>query len=191
MPGPATSSSTTTTGDVVDLLLAQHREVERLFARLEAQGPGRQDAFDCLVRLLAVHETAEEEVVYPALRSLGDDAGRIADRRTAEESEAKEALAELERTGVDGDGFAAELASFQRSVLNHAETEEREVFPLLRHGLDDEKLAGMRKALQAAEELAPTHPHPHGPDSATGNLLVGPFAAIADKARDALRSGTR
>lgn len=191
MPGPATPSSTTTTGDAVDLLLSQHRDVERLFARLEAQGPGRQEAFECLVRLLAVHETAEEEVVYPALRSLGDDAGPVADARTAEESEAKHALSELERIGVDGDGFAAKLASFQRSVLHHAESEEREVFPRLRHGLDDQELARMRGALETAERLAPTHPHPHGPNSATGNLLVGPFVAIADRARDALRAGSR
>ena len=29
-------------------------------------------------------------------------------------------------------------------------------------------------------------PHPHGPSGPVGNLLVGPFAAMVDKVRDAL-----
>jgi hypothetical protein len=46
----------------------------------------------------------------------------------------------------------------------------------------------MRTSLEAAEAMAPTHPHPHGAESAVGNMVVGPFVAVVDKVRDALRS---
>ncbi|MFP5376464.1 MAG: hemerythrin domain-containing protein [Acidimicrobiia bacterium] len=176
-----------TTGDVVDLLVAQHREARRLFSEVEAGGAGAIESFECLVRLLAVHETAEEEVVYPALRSVGAEGERVAEARTAEEDEAKKALSGLEGLGVDGEGFAARFQAFRADVVAHAEAEEREVFPLLRRSLDGDKLDRMRRALEAAEKMAPTHPHPHAPESALGNLVVGPFVAIADRVRDAIR----
>lgn len=177
------------TGDAVDLLTAQHVEVRRLFSQLQGGIQGRSDTFECLVRLLAVHETAEEEVVYPALRLTGPDGERVAEARKAEENEAKTMLSDLEKIGVDGEGFDAQLESFRLAVLEHAQSEEREVFPRLRQTLDAEELQGMRTALEVAERMAPTHPHPHGPESAVGNLLVGPFVAVVDRVRDALRGG--
>jgi hypothetical protein len=54
--------------DVAEFIREQHQEITRLFSAVEAgHGDGRQDAFECLVRLLAVDETAEEEVVRPSV----------------------------------------------------------------------------------------------------------------------------
>src|SRR5690606_31450249 len=50
--------------DVVALLMRQHGDIRNLFDEVEqSTGDQRKDAFARLVRLLAVHETAEEEVV--------------------------------------------------------------------------------------------------------------------------------
>jgi hypothetical protein len=43
----------------------------------------------------------------------------------------------------------------------------------------------MRKAVKLAESVAPTRPHA-GIESGLGNALVGPFASMLDRARDAL-----
>ncbi|GAB4585097.1 hypothetical protein Ntsu_29290 [Nocardia sp. IFM 10818] len=43
----------------------------------------------------------------------------------------------------------------------------------------------MRRAVEIAEALAPTRPHA-GVESVGANLLVGPFAAMLDRARDAI-----
>lgn len=185
------ASTQKTTGDVVDLLFAQHQEVTRLFAQVQGGHQGREEAFQRLVRLLAAHETAEEEVVYPALRSTGEAGERIAEARKAEESDAKESLADLEKLGVGGEGFDRQFEAFRQEVLDHAEAEEQQVFPLLRRSFDSDKLIKMRSTLETAERMAPTHPHPHGPESAIGNLVVGPFAAIADRVRDALRGAKK
>jgi hemerythrin superfamily protein len=174
-----------TNEDVVGLLTAQHQQVKSLFATLRnATGDAATGPFDQLRTMLAVHETAEEEVVYPVLRSKGAD--DIVQARLAEEGEAKQALADLEKMGPSGPGFAGELASFEKAVLAHAEAEENEVFPRLRQMVDMEQRQKMARAVRAAEAIAPTHPHPKGPESAVGNLIVGPFVAIVDRVRDAI-----
>jgi hemerythrin superfamily protein len=174
--------------DVVDVIKAQHQQVRLLFSKLEGlTGEAALGPFQELTRLLAVHETAEEMVVYPALRKApGGEA--VAERRKEEEAQAKQALSDLESLGPESAEFARGLASFKSMVEAHAGGEEDEVLPLLRSHLDAQELGDMRKLFEAAEKAAPTHPHPHGPDGALGNLVVGPAVAIMDKVRDALRT---
>ena len=55
--------------DVITLLQRQHQEIRQLFDEVEkADGDARRAAFHRLVRLLSVHETAEEELVHPRVR---------------------------------------------------------------------------------------------------------------------------
>ena len=81
--------------------------------------------------------------------------------------------------------FETKLRALERDVLAHAEHEENEELPGLAAKLDKEKLVRMRKAVQLAESFAPTRPHA-GIESAAANFLVGPFASMMDRARDAL-----
>jgi hemerythrin superfamily protein len=176
--------------DVVDLLTAQHERVKSLFTKLKnTTGEAAQEPFDELRKMLAVHETAEEEVVYPVLRQHGAD--DIVEARLSEEDDAKRILAELEKMGPTAPGFGSELAGFEKAVLAHAEAEEREVFSRLRQNVDAEQRRKMGQAVLAAEAIAPTHPHPNGPQSALGNLVVGPFVAMVDRVKDAIKEYTQ
>ena len=75
--------------DAVELLLAQHEQIKMLFGEVgAAQGEQKQALFEDLVRMLAMHETAEEEVVHPVARRNLDDGDDIVDSRLQEESEA-------------------------------------------------------------------------------------------------------
>jgi hypothetical protein len=47
----------------------------------------------------------------------------------------------------------------------------------------------MRNAARLAESMAPTRPHA-GVESAAANMLVGPFAAMLDRARDLVSGKT-
>ena len=181
------STAEQTDQEVVDLLLHQHDEVRRLLSSLQQESEQLQSDFERLVRLLAVHETAEEEVVYPAVRRAVDGGDDVADARVEEESNAKSVLSELQNLGVDHPDSRAKLGAFKDLVLAHAENEEGEVFPKLRNSHSHDQLVTMGRAVKAAESFAPTHPHPHGPDSAVGNMAVGPFVAVADRVRDAIR----
>lgn len=80
--------------DVVSFLKAQHEAIKAIFDRVEStSGREREDAFVTLRRLLALHETAEEEVVHPRTKHEIRDGERIAGARLHEENEAKHALA--------------------------------------------------------------------------------------------------
>jgi hemerythrin superfamily protein len=180
--------TTTQEQDVVDLLLEQHDQIRSLFSQVQsAQGETKRDLFEDLVRLLAVHESAEEEIVHPFARRKLDDGDQVVDARLVEEDEAKHVLAELYDLGVDHPEFDAKLAAFAMSVNEHATHEESEEFLHLRQTVEPDRLRRMAGALKAAEATAPTRPHPHAPESAAGNVLAGPPLAIFDRIRDTMR----
>ncbi|MET9340653.1 MULTISPECIES: hemerythrin domain-containing protein [unclassified Nonomuraea] len=173
--------------DVVDLLLHQHDLIKELFAEVEGAPPdARGEPFQRLVRLLAVHETAEEQIVHPYARRKLPGGEAVVDERLAEENAAKDMLAEMEKAGVDDPQFTANLATLRASVLEHAAAEEREEFPQLRAETSEAERRTMAVGVKAAEALAPTHPHP-GVETATENLLMGPLAAVKDRTVDAIR----
>jgi len=172
--------------DVVAFLEGQHQEIQALFNQVDAtEGDERKEAFHALRRLLAVHETAEEEIVHPVARRALPDGQIIIAARLKEENEAKKVLAELERLDLDSEEFETKFAAFASSVILHAESEEQQEFERLGDQLDQRRLQRMRDAVKIAESIAPTRPHA-GVESAMANLLVGPFASMLDRARDAL-----
>ena len=173
-------------GDVVSFLKSQHQQVKKMLERVAmARSTHRSEAFVELRRMLAVHETAEEEIVHPAARRALPDGEAIVEKRLREENEGKRALAELETLDVDSAAFVTKFHVFQGKVLAHAESEEKEEFEQLAGVLDAEKLERMRKAVEFAESFAPTRPHA-GIEGQAANMLVGPFASMVDRARDAI-----
>lgn len=185
------SATATHTTDVVALIRQQHELIRELFATVRESAPAaRAEAFEPLVRLLAVHETAEEEVVYPDVKLQGDDAQRAVAERLSEEDAAKKALAELEGMDAASAEFSQKLALFEHDVLEHASREDAEILPLLeRH--DRQRRETMGYAFTLAESMAPTHAHRMAPEGAVGNMLVGPFVAMVDRVRDAIRDARR
>jgi hemerythrin superfamily protein len=191
-PGSLVAMDQTTKQDAITLLRDQHDDARALLRTVaESTGTARREAFEPLVRLLAVHETAEEMVVYPALAKAGDEGVRIAEARRTEEDEAKKTLADLESLDVESDEFAERFPAFRAAVEAHAAAEEREVFPLLTSITDADQRQVMARGLMLAEGIAPTHAHRMAPESAIGNMLVGPFVSMVDRARDAIRDATK
>jgi hemerythrin superfamily protein len=178
--------------DVVDLLFEQHIQIKGLFSQVAAaQGARKRELFEDLVRLLAVHESAEEEVVHPAARRAVEDGDRFVEGRLHEEHEAKQALSDLYELGVEHPEFDTRLATLAEAVIAHATHEENEEFTYLRQNIPADKLQRMAGALKAAEATAPTRPHPVSGESATANLLAGPPIAVFDRIRDAVRDWNR
>lgn len=175
-----------TSHDVIGFLRQQHEEIRSLFERvISSRGEVREDAFVSLRRMLAVHETAEEEILHPVARRALPDGEAVVAARIEEERLAKTALVEIESLPIDSTEFTILLQRLKIDVLSHAESEEKLEFERLRGLIDPKQLARMRRAAQLAEAIAPTRPHP-GIESATANLLVGPFVSMLDRARDRL-----
>jgi hypothetical protein len=176
-------------GSVVSVLLEQHAKIRELFEQTaEARGEARLSAFDELRELLAVHEAGEEIVVRPVTKHAFD--GQIADARNQEEKLAASALAELEKLEVESPEFAEMFAAFERAVSDHANAEESGEFPFILSTVDLEQQLKMGKRLLEIQRIAPTHPHPAAAGSPAAQKVVGPFAALLDKARDAFNDAT-
>lgn len=176
-------------GDVIRVLLEQHARIHELFAQITgAQGESKKQAFDDLRSLLAVHETAEEMILRPVSRETAGDA--VAAARNAEEDKATHVLADLEKMDVMSPEFDRMLAEFKSAVTDHAEHEESQEFPTVVSGRDEKERARMGSALRGAEKMAPTHAHPSAAGSTTKQYVMGPFASLVDRARDALKSGS-
>jgi len=175
-----------THGDLVTQLLAQHELVRSAIDAVAktTTADSRQEAFDQLRELLARHETAEEMIIRPLTRDL-DGGFAIAAARMDEENESKDMLAQLEKLDISSVEFARLFEKFGHAVLTHAQSEETYEFPLLRGNLDADKLEAAERQLLLAERIAPTHPHPWVRSTAM-NYVAGPFAALVDRARDAL-----
>jgi Hemerythrin HHE cation binding domain len=172
--------------DVVDFLTTQHEQIKALFAKtLAASGEAREEAFIDLRRLLAVHETVEEEIVHPrAKRKLANGDG-VVGQRLKEEHEAKTVLHQLESLDVDSAEFTRLLTELRDAVLDHAAHEEKDEFARLGQELSAHELESMGRAAKLAAVIAPSRPHA-GVESQLANLVAGPFAAMLDRARDAI-----
>jgi hypothetical protein len=170
--------------DVTTVLRDQHAEIRRAFRQAALPGPGRPDAFRRLVRMLAVHEAAEEAHVHPTTaRHLGRAATAAA--RVGEEEQAKFLLARLWETGPRGAGYLRGLWTLRKAVLAHAAREEREEFPALdRLGEARRQMLGIEVWL--AKVLAPTRPHPNV-NGELANKLAMPVFGPADRVKDAVQ----
>jgi hemerythrin superfamily protein len=145
--------------DVVDFLVSQHQQIKAMFAEtLAASGEAREKAFVELRRLLAVHETAEEEIVHPRAKRKIADGTAVVDERLHEEHEAKAALQQLESLDVDSEEFTRELTRLRDAVIDHAEHEERDEFAKLGEELSADELN--RMPCRAARRSRRTHPAP-------------------------------
>ena len=174
-------------GDVIIILLEQHRRIRELFAHVKrAGGRRKQQAFDELRILLAAHETAEEMVLRPV--SCLDAGAAVADARNQEEREATRMLSVLEAVNVFSAEFDRMFTEFEQAILDHAEREEQEEFPPVRARNSQSTLVGMGAVLRAAEMTGPTHPHPSTAGSPIAQWVVGPWASVIDRARDAIKA---
>ena len=171
--------------DLIAAVLEDHADIHSLMNEVETTSAGhRQEVFEALVAKLAVHETAEEQVVHPLTRRVADADG-VVDQRLEEEDKGKKALAELEKMGTEAPEFRAKFDELRDEVLRHARNEEQQEHPLL-DSADEQQLERAAKVFRAAQKIAPTHAHEHAPESAVGNTVIGPFVAVVDRTRDAI-----
>jgi hemerythrin superfamily protein len=174
-------------GDVVDLLLDQHRAIRELCEQVStATAADREEPFRSLLRLLAVHEAVEEELVHPYVKRRVDGAKDAVAERVEEEREVNRMLVALDSLGPTNPGFEELFARFRTALLAHADKEESSEFAGLRSATRPAERAAMAAALRLASSMAPTHVHP-GNESAPRALLVGTPMAMIDRARDLLR----
>ncbi|MEV6415794.1 hemerythrin domain-containing protein [Kribbella sp. NPDC051718] len=137
--------------DVVDLIMQDHREVERLFDELKNNPDKRKGLVPVLTTLLSAHSRAEESAVYPAAAAEADEADDVAHSQE-EHIEADQLLAELAATDPDSAAFDKALQNLVDAVTHHVEEEETKVLPGMRANLSQERLLELGEAFAASRK---------------------------------------
>jgi hemerythrin superfamily protein len=137
--------------DVVRLITQDHRELEKLFDRLEEERERRPELLDQVAALLTAHSRAEEEKVYPA---VAEEAGEReeAHHGTEEHHEAEELLHELQQLPPDDKKFDSKLKEFVDAIKHHVEEEENEILPALRKAVTKKRLEELGTAFSERRE---------------------------------------
>lgn len=131
--------------DVVDAIMADHREVERLFDIMKKHPEQRLTAMPTLVTLLIAHSRAEEAEVCPAARHEAGETDEVAHSQE-EHAEAERLLERLQATDPLSDEFDQVLDDLVDSVTHHVEEEESTVLPGIRERLDENRRAELAEA---------------------------------------------
>jgi hemerythrin superfamily protein len=124
-----------------DLLKKQHREVKRLFGKLEKTGNAseRRKLLGQIATALEAHTTIEEELFYAAVRDLGTDKAKEMVAEALEEHHVvKLVLRELPQVDPKDERFEAKMTVLSELVEHHADEEEEEMFKTAQKIGDDE-----------------------------------------------------
>ena len=138
--------------DAVDLLMADHQRVARLFAEFDAlKGEGSDEAKSTLVARICrelfaearifkklargidvveniVHTGIEEEIFYPAVRTAIED-DELMDEALVEHAGAKVLIAQLQTADPDDDLYDARVTVLGEQISHHVDEEEGSLFP--------------------------------------------------------------
>ena len=140
--------------DVVDLIMNDHREVERIFEELKSSPDKRVGLVPVLVTLLTAHSRAEEAEVYPAAR---DEAGESEEVEHSQEEHllADQLLAKLAQTDPESAEFDQVLADLVEGVTHHVEEEESSVLPGMRERVVRRATRPARRGFRGEQGTAP------------------------------------
>lgn len=151
------------TTDVIELLTAQHAEVDELFERIERGTGDRRALFLELANKLAAHATVEEELFYPSVMAKGTS--ELLLESVEEHLAVKRLLADMISMRVLDEKFDAKLSVLKEQVTHHAHREEEaKLFPKVRTLLSrDERAALGSELLARFEELMESNPYQNVP----------------------------
>lgn len=137
----AVQAPTALAGNWDEALAAEHQATLKVFDAIEATDEHntvkRSMLLSHLKHALLKHAVEEENVIYPALREIGQR--EAADALTKEHGYVKQYLYELENTPNASPAWIAKLREFRADIEKHMQEEETQLFPMLREQLTDEK----------------------------------------------------
>jgi hypothetical protein len=114
--------------DALELLTAQHGEIDALLTELAAPGApsAHNETITRLVTRLTIHLALEQELFYPAVSSALS--AEVYDELIAEHAEIKRILADLLWLESEDIQFGRKLTALQSLLAWHSTWQERELF---------------------------------------------------------------
>ena len=142
-----------TGGDVVEIILADHRWFEEALRELRDVQSDRAAVLADLATVLIAHAEAEEAKIYPALRKKDAIDAEEVEHSEHEHDEGNEALLDLmEVEDTDSEEFSKKLHELSEALTHHLDEEERDVLNPARTDVSEEVRRNLGDAF--AEERA-------------------------------------
>lgn len=134
-------------GDVIDLILDDHRLFEELLRALRDSSSDRAAVRDALATVLVAHAEAEERYVYPKLRKRSAVGHEEAEHGSEEHAEGHEALLRvLELKGTDTQSFDDAVEELSATIGHHLVEEELTILNPAREELGSRARADLGEA---------------------------------------------
>ena len=173
--------------DLVDKVIADHREVEQVFKEIEQHdaASGRHELVEHAIAELVRHSVAEEEYLYPIVRRILPDGDTLANEKLKEHSDAEWVMKRIEGAYGDDQKFDELVAKLIEDFRRHIEAEERDLLPKLRDSCDAAELRKLGEKFEHSKRMAPTRPHPSAPNRPPMNKILAPGEGLIDRLRDA------
>jgi hemerythrin superfamily protein len=150
-PVPAAGAPT---GDIFQMLIQEHRQVEALFAQLvktgDADVQARTDLLMQLNKALLLHGLAEENAIYPAMHVANME--ETSEDLFEEHADIKIYLFQLEQMPKNSPDWLKKARDFQEHVQEHVEDEDKNAFPKLRDKLTPEQLTAVTAVARRARQ---------------------------------------
>lgn len=109
--------------NAIELLKADHRAVEELFAKFEKARGNKADIAQKICHELIAHTIIEEEIFYPALRGKIED--DLLDEAYVEHDGAKMLIAEILAGAPSDDFYDAKVTVLSEEIKHHVKEEEK------------------------------------------------------------------
>jgi hemerythrin superfamily protein len=146
------------TMDAIEMLKAQHREVEALFEKYDEKGDaaikGKQQIFDSIADALAIHATIEEKHFYPAVKAKRTE--DILLEALEEHLGIKRVIADLLEIDSSDDTFDAKVKVLKEQVEHHVKEEESDLFPKVKKIFDTKELTAIAVQMQGTMKTLQT-----------------------------------
>ncbi|QYO67731.1 hemerythrin domain-containing protein [Leptolyngbya sp. 7M] len=137
--------------NIQDVIRMDHQKVNMLFAQIEgSDNPQKiQEYFGQIYKDLTVHAEAEEQVVYPAVRSFygESDTQELYD----EQAEMKLMLDSIKAMSPSSSEFKQQVKRLKDAVMDHVRQEESTMFAAIRNNCSDEQKERLATEFKAAK----------------------------------------
>jgi hemerythrin-like domain-containing protein len=141
--------------NAISLLEEDHRKMEKLLSELESTTERgvrtREELFATVKDELTVHETIEEEILYPALKEH-PKTKEIALEAYEEHHVVDMVMAEIEDVPYDDETWGAKFKVMKENIVHHIEEEENEMFKQARQVFDEDELEAMGEQMRLRKE---------------------------------------
>lgn len=144
--------------DAIELLLRDHRLIDRLAEQLDSTDDPVETRrlFLRIVDEMVAHEAVEQEVVFPALQAALDIAeDKALAHCMGEHEELNELLAEMRTLAPDSFAFTKRGSALVLEVKSHFLREEESVFVRIRAALSANQLLELGTRALAVKERYP------------------------------------